>query len=138
MCKYCLDAIKDTPELITGEAWNSPFREYCGGYVYFFATEDLSRIKIGFTRHDPAIRMKYYQSEETQKLIMIAVYPVPSMKIEKNLHKFFSPLRINKNREWFLWQGRMCPLLKEMWLVFFCGMGCDEVDAAWGYKINHI
>ena len=134
MCKYCLEAA--TGGIVTGEALQSPFNEHNNGFVYFFSIEDLSRIKIGYTKHNPIKRLKYYQSDETQKLVMIAVYPVPYKRIERNIHKFFSHLRINKRREWFYWQGRMCALLKEMWCVFHCGMSCDEVEAAWGIKIK--
>jgi hypothetical protein len=133
MCKWCLEAIKEDPSItkVDKEIFYPLVRQ--DGYVYFFATEDLSRIKIGFTFYNPYDRMKMFQKYDIQKLIMIANYPVLYRKTERAIHQHFKSLRIGK-REWFVWDWPICGLLKDLWYQFACGMTRDDVIYLWGMK----
>jgi hypothetical protein len=138
MCEYCIEAIKDTPSLVTIEKdyFSNPFPIKPTGFVYFFATQDLSRIKIGYTMHNPYDRMKYYQTSELSSLIMVAFYPVIYRKTEKQIHKLLSEIRIDKRREWFFYNGRMCFFLKKLWQRFYCQFGYYDIDNLWGVKLH--
>ena len=131
MCEYCVEAscfCSSVEKVQKGLYTPVPFQK---GFVYFFATEDLTRIKIGFTEYDPHIRMKSFQKEERQKLIMIAMWPVESKRVERAIHKEFEFLRIDKRREWFVYHRSICGFLKESWFKFSCGMTCPYSEALW-------
>jgi len=139
MCQRCLEATKECPSII--EAGKSTYLKlpYTIGYLYFFSTQDLSRIKIGFTKYDPYDRMKYFQKEENQKLLMIALWPIMRREVEKIVHKQFKHLRIDNKREWFLYDSDICGLLKELWWKYdlgFTNLGHIN-DSLWEENVTY-
>ena len=92
MCKYCLEAAKEHPEILevsnkVQENWED--YNFNGGYVYFFTNQDMSLIKIGYSKNDPYGRMRMYEYELSQKYTMVAVWPVLFKETEKYIHEAF-------------------------------------------------
>lgn len=140
MCKYCLSATRECPEVIDRHThiykngtWEDVEQPMCG-YVYFFATQDLLRIKIGYTRKNPYSRMEYYENCENSRFVMIAIWPVITSRTEKSIHKLFTQHRISKQQEWFNYHYEICSFLKSLWLRFVCGMGDQLIDGLWGIQ----
>jgi hypothetical protein len=134
MCEKCIEAIQETPSLVMiGKS-----DEFCTklpvekGYVYFFTTKDLSKVKIGYSKKNPYARMGEYQNQEKQPLQMIAIYPVMNKNTERKIHKYLNHKRLHK--EWFVYDMEVCSLLKQLYLKFYCGMSFREVDYLWGLK----
>ena len=128
MCKRCLEAAnnltKPTRNIFFEQQNDFKFEK--SRFVYFFCTDDLRRIKIGYTSKDPHDRMKCFQRDENQKLHMLATYPVLSKQTEKNIHNVFNSLRIHKRMEWFYFTSNLCGFLKGLYCVFHLGFGAPK------------
>jgi hypothetical protein len=68
------------------------------GLVYFIASSDPPRCKIGYTAGDPNKRLAALQSGSPSKLGIYCAFK-GSMETEKLFHKTFAPLRVHG--EWF-------------------------------------
>jgi hypothetical protein len=135
MCKYCIDATKENPEILqvnttVQENWDK--YNFNGGYVYFFTNKDLSLVKIGYSKNDPYSRMKMYEYELCQKYTMVAVWPVIYKETEKQIHKYFNAFRVR--REFFEYNHHICGFLKGLWMTFSCGMNFQDISALWGLQ----
>jgi hypothetical protein len=133
MCKYCIEATKEHPEILQANSsiqMNWDQYKFNGGYVYFFTNKDMSLIKIGYSKNDPYIRMKMYEYELCQKYTMVAIWPVIHKKTEKYIHEYFNRFRVR--REFFEFNYYICGFLKELWMSFSCGMDFKDVDDLWG------
>jgi hypothetical protein len=76
------------------------------GYVYYVTTAESGRVKIGFTRNNPAQRMKELETGSPFELCVIACEP-GSERDERDLHNRF--FRDRLHGEWFT----LSPELKE-------------------------
>lgn len=77
------------------------------GYVYFILAGDLAagvRCKIGFTRGNPASRLRDLQCGSPLKLQLYA-YTEGSKEAESIFHDTFAPLRLHG--EWFKVEGKL-------------------------------
>ncbi len=132
MCKRCLEAIRECPEIIQIKKDLTYFPGEPNGFVYFFSKEDFSKIKIGYSKHSPYTRMEQYQQNENKVFYMMAIWPVLNKKTERKLHKYFADQRIEG--EWFVYDWNVCSLLKSLWNQFCRGFSYDEIDELWGLK----
>lgn len=100
-------------------ATNSSFRKPVpdSGYVYFIAPEawflrqrdaDEVRVKIGYTKHDPKLRLDALQSGSPVSLQVIA-YIDGSVALERDFHNAFANL--GSHGEWFFIKGKLRELL---------------------------
>lgn len=76
------------------------------GFVYFVTAVqgDDMRVKIGFTKGDPADRLKNLQCGSPVPLGIYTAFPA-SRQIERLFHDTFSPLRLHG--EWFAIKGKL-------------------------------
>lgn len=78
------------------------------GVVYFIASSDPPRCKIGYTAGDPNKRLRALQSGSPLKLgIYCAIEGSPAT--EKIFHETFAPLRVHG--EWFDIKGKLLDFL---------------------------
>lgn len=68
------------------------------GFVYFIACDPLDAVKIGYTRGDPAGRLRALQTGCPSPLRLIDFAPSNEDE-ERRLHRAFAPLHIHG--EWF-------------------------------------
>lgn len=123
MCKYCVEATKEIPDLLKCD---NPYMKLKNPHrykLYFIADEGTKFVKIGVAVN-PQDRLEVFQTGNPLKLVLIAVYQIPNLSIENKLHKLFSEYRI-RNSEWFEYSLSICGALKELWWFYHCGMTPD-------------
>lgn len=68
------------------------------GLIYYIASPETRRIKIGYTRSDPTKRLRALQTGSPTPLCIMAVHP-GDMEHERFLHNYF--VEANLRGEWF-------------------------------------
>lgn len=68
------------------------------GSIYFIACQATNRVKIGFTKGDPDVRLRALQTGAPGQLVLMAVIS-GSMERERELHEQFADCRLHG--EWF-------------------------------------
>lgn len=88
------------------------------GIIYFIASAETSRVKIGFTTGNPNARLKTLQTGSPTKLTLLAVRS-GTMDDEQWLHREFADERLHG--EWFDSSDRLVAFLG-----FVCWSACKE------------
>lgn len=92
------------------------------GTIYFIASAETARIKIGFTAGDPVARLKNLQTGSPTKLTLLA-HRSGTIDNEQWLHGEFAEERLHG--EWFHASDRLVAFLG-----FVCWSACKEARLA--------
>ncbi|WP_340618454.1 GIY-YIG nuclease family protein [Xenorhabdus entomophaga] len=88
-----------------------------GSDVYFVLDVENERVKIGVSNNISQRVNTLKRQYGAKKLIFISIIPSGGVKAESALHRFFSPLRIEKKglgREWFSYTDELSDFVNSL------------------------
>ncbi|MCP4648698.1 MAG: GIY-YIG nuclease family protein [PVC group bacterium] len=105
ICTNCITKISNIDLL------GLSFQKHSGKcFVYLIIDKDTRRLKIGQS-HNPISRLKTLQTGSSTKLLLVSYFP-GGKKVEKELHKSFSKIRISG--EWFDYSDEILSTFEKM------------------------